>query len=68
VSVLAWVLAADLIARAIRARQETLAQAAYGLRQAERYLAWTQRYGTPEQIQDAQQVADAWRDYRDSLS
>ena len=64
---IAFVLAVDLIASVMRARRQAIAEAVHGVRQAERYLAWAQRYGGPEQVAAAQQAADAWCDYRDSL-
>lgn len=66
-SVLALVLAADPVARAIRVRRDAIAEATGGVREAERYLAWAYEYGTPEQLAEAQQIADAWAIYRDSL-
>jgi hypothetical protein len=59
--------AGDLIVTVMRARQEARAEAIHGARQAERYLAWAREYDSPEQVAAAQQTADAWRDYRDSL-
>lgn len=64
---IALALAADLIARAIRARHDAAAEAAHGVRAADRYLAWARRHGTPEQAAHAQQLADAWHAYWHSL-
>jgi hypothetical protein len=61
------ILAGDLLARAMRQRREAIAEAAEGVREAERYLAYMQRHGTPEQAAQAQAIADAWHDYRDQL-
>lgn len=66
-SVIPWMLAADLIATALRVRREAIAEAVQGIRDADRYLAWASAYGSPHEVQAAQQLADAWRDYRDSL-
>ncbi len=66
-SLLALLLAADLGARAARARRETYAEAARRTYEADRYLAWARAYGSPAHVQAAQQTADAWRNYRDSL-
>jgi hypothetical protein len=66
-SVVAWMLAADLLITAGRARREAIAQAVQGVREADRYLAWIRLYGGPHEVQAAQQLADAWRDYRESL-
>ncbi|MGH8898061.1 MAG: hypothetical protein ACRDZ4_13835 [Egibacteraceae bacterium] len=60
-------IAIDLLTRAVQAHREAYLEAATRVRQADRYLSYVSTYGTPEQIQDAQEVADAWRDYRDSL-
>jgi hypothetical protein len=67
VVLLPFILAGDLLARAMRQRREAIAHAAQGVREAERYLVWARSYGTPEQAVEAQAVADAWRDYRDQL-
>lgn len=66
-SVITWVLAADLIATAMRVRREAIAEAVQGIRDADRYLAYVRAYGSAKQVQAAQELADAWRDYRDSL-
>jgi hypothetical protein len=60
-------IAVDLITRAVQARREAYVEAATMVRKADRYLAYVSAYGTQEQIQDAQEIANAWRDYRDSL-
>lgn len=66
-SVLALVLAADLIARAVRLRREATAEAAHGVRQAEEHLAYALAHGSPEQVLAARELVDAWHDYRDSV-
>lgn len=66
-SVIAWMLAADLIATAMRVRREAITEAVQGVRDADRYLAWVSAYGSPHEVQAAQELADAWRDYRDSV-
>jgi hypothetical protein len=67
VNLLTLLLAADLGAQAARARQQAHAEAVQRVCEADRYLAWASVYGSPAEIQAAQQVANAWRDYRDSL-
>lgn len=66
-SVIAWMLTADLIATAMRVRREAIAEAVQAVWEADRYLAWVSAYGSPHEAQAAQELADAWRDYRDSL-
>lgn len=60
-------IAVDLLTRAVQARREAYLEAAAMVRQADRYLAFVSAYGSSEQIQTAQEIADAWHDYRDSL-
>jgi hypothetical protein len=60
-------IAIDLAARAVRARRAAYVEAAVMVREADRYLAYVSDFGSPEQIQAAQEVADAWRDYREGL-
>jgi uncharacterized damage-inducible protein DinB len=67
VALLPFILAGDLLARAMRQRREAIAEAAQGVREAERYLVWARSYSTPEQVTAAQALADEWRDYRDQL-
>lgn len=66
-SVIAWMLAADLITTAMWVRRAAITEAVQGVREADRYLAWVSAYGSADQMRAAQQLADAWRDYRDSL-
>jgi hypothetical protein len=60
-------IAVDLITVVLRARRKAYVEAAAMVRQADRYLAYVSAYGDPKQVQVAQEAADAWRDYRDSL-
>jgi hypothetical protein len=59
--------AGDLVLTAMQARRQARVQASQRVREAERYLAWAREYGTPEQLAEAQQTADTWSAYRDSL-
>jgi hypothetical protein len=66
-AVVAILMAGDLIAAIARARRTAWVTANQRVREADRWLAYVRQYGTPEQVQAAEELLDAWRDYRDSL-
>lgn len=66
-AVLAVLMAGDLIAAIARARRAAWVEANQRVREADRWLAYVREYGTPDQVWAAQELAEAWRDYRDSL-
>lgn len=52
---------------ATAAKKAARAEANQAIREADRAVAWARQHGTPEQLAEAQQIADEWRRYRDQL-
>jgi membrane protein involved in colicin uptake len=50
-----------------QAKKNARAEANQMIREADRAVAYMREHGTPEELAEAQKIADEWRQYRDRL-
>jgi hypothetical protein len=50
-----------------QAKKNARAEAKQMIREADRAVAYMREHGSPEELAEAQKVADEWRQYRDRL-
>lgn len=52
---------------AAAAKKAAKAEANQRIREADRRAAWARKYGTDEQLDEAQSIGDAWRQWKDQI-